>query len=157
MGRYAAITRDTALFKGMSRATQYGDFLAKAVAYDHLIKRKGLTKDQALAKITEEFVNYNLLPGRVRSYAEAMGLTWFSAYKIRSIKVAHRTIRDNPVRAFLMTMGGSTLPNIPEISVGSPITDNLVGKAIDGGLGFSVGPGMLFEAPGLHPWVNVAY
>ena len=78
-----------------------------------------------------------------------MGLTWFWAYKLRSIKVAHRMLRDNPARAFLMSMGGGILPNIPGVSVGGPISDNFVGKAIDGGLSYSVGPGMLFEAPGL--------
>lgn len=39
VGRYAAITRDTALFQGMQRAVSYGDFLGKAVLYDHLTKR----------------------------------------------------------------------------------------------------------------------
>jgi hypothetical protein len=63
VGRYGFITRDTALFQGMARAMQYGDGLSKGVLYDHLIKQ-GKTKEQALRGITEEFVNYNLLPGR---------------------------------------------------------------------------------------------
>ena len=74
VGRYAVITRDTALFKGMSRSVQYGDFLAKAVLYDHMTKRDGKKPAEAMKVVTEEFVNYNLLPGRVRSYAESMGL-----------------------------------------------------------------------------------
>ena len=65
-GRYAVISRDTALFKGMSRAVQYGDFLAKAVLYDHMMRRDGASQEDALKKVEEEFVNYNLLPGRVR-------------------------------------------------------------------------------------------
>ena len=64
VGRYAVISRDTALFKGMSRAVQYGDFLAKAVLYDHMTKKEGQSKTEALKKVSEEFVNYNLLPGR---------------------------------------------------------------------------------------------
>ena len=124
LGRYAVISRDTALFKGMSRAVQYGDFLAKAVAYDHLTKREKQSHAEALKTVTEEFVNYNLLPGQVRSYAESMGLTWFWAYKLRSIKVAHRHIRDNPVRALLATLGTGLLPDLPGVGVGQPITDN---------------------------------
>ena len=125
-GRYAVISRDTALFKGMSRAVQYGDFLAKAVLYDHMMKREGASQEDALKKIEEEFVNYNLLPGRVRFYAESMGLTWFWACKLGSLKIAHRHMRDNPLRALLMTQGTELMPNIPLVDVGSPITDNMV-------------------------------
>jgi len=156
LGRYGMITRDTALFQGMARSTQYGDFLSKAVLYNHLTTRKKLSHDEAMKVVTEEFVNYNLLPGRVRSYAESMGLTWFWAFKLRSIKVAHRHIRDHPLR-LLMTLGGSGLvPNLPAVSVGSPTTDNFIASALDGKLGYSIGPGMLSNAVGLHPWVNLA-
>ena len=154
-GRYAVISRDTALFKGMARAVQYGDFLGKAVLYDHVKKNGKASHEQALEKITEEFVNYNLLPGRTRSYAESMGLTWFWAYKIRSIKIAHRHIVNNPLRALLTTLGAPMLPDMPGMSMGSPITDNALSVIADDRLGYSVGPGMLFNAPGLNPWVNL--
>ncbi|MBV7378519.1 hypothetical protein [Maritimibacter dapengensis] len=157
LGRYAIVARDTALFKGMSRATMYGDFLAKAVMYDHIVKEEKKTHERAMEEITEEFVNYNLLPGRTRSYAESMGLTWFWAYKLRSIKIAHRRIRDNPFRALMTTLGSPFLPELPGISIGSPITDNFFSTWADGRLGYSVGPGMAFNAPGLNPWVNLAY
>jgi len=63
VGRYAAVTRDTALFQGMSRAVQYRDFLGKAVAYEHLVKSKKQTPEAAIRRITEMFVNYNFTPG----------------------------------------------------------------------------------------------
>jgi len=106
--------------------------------------------------VAEEFVNYNHLPGRVRSYSESVGLTWFWAFKIRALKKAHQMIRNNPARAFLATMGASQLPDVPAVSIGLPITDNFVSAGADGRLGFSVGPGMLFSAPSLNPWVNIA-
>jgi hypothetical protein len=146
-GRYFWITRDTALFKGMSRAVQYGDFLAKAVLYDQLTGKEGLSSKAALDRLTEEFVNYNLLPGRTRSYAEAMGLTWFWAYKLRSMKVALNHIRRNPLRALLLNAGSPVLPDMPGITVGSPLTDNMAAVTADGRLGYSVGIGMLFNAP----------
>jgi hypothetical protein len=37
--RYALITRDTALFQGLARSVQYGDFVAKAILFDDLTKR----------------------------------------------------------------------------------------------------------------------
>ncbi len=85
VGRYATVARDTALFQGMARATQYGDFLAKAVLHEHLTKREGMKPEKAMQRITEAFVNYNLLPGRMRTGAEAMGITWFWAYKLRGL------------------------------------------------------------------------
>lgn len=59
-GKYALIGRDTALFKGLVKAVEYGDFLAKAVVYDDLTKRRGQTQEQALGRITEEFMNYDV-------------------------------------------------------------------------------------------------
>ncbi|MFP3656202.1 hypothetical protein, partial [Burkholderia sp. SIMBA_052] len=58
-GRYALITKDTALYKGMQTATEYGDFLAKAILYDDLTKRQGRSKEYALSRVTEEYVNYD--------------------------------------------------------------------------------------------------
>jgi hypothetical protein len=153
VGRYAVITRDTALFKGMSRATQYGDFLARGVLYDHLVSQ-GKTREEALRRITEEFVNYNFLPGRQMSYAESMGMIWFSAYKLRSMKVALNHIRNNPVRALLLNANPLGV-NIPGLDVGSPITDNLASVIADDRLGYSIGPGMLFRAPEMNPWMNL--
>jgi len=153
VGRYAAITRDTALFKGMSRATQYGDFLARAVLYDHLLSQ-GKTSEEALRQITEEFVNYNFLPGRTMGYAESMGMIWFSAYKLRSMKVALNHLRNNPVRALLLNVNPLGV-NLPGMDVGSPISDNLASVIADGRLGYSIGPGMLFRAPEMNPWVNL--
>lgn len=75
--RYALITRDTALFQGLTRAVQYGDFVAKAVLYDDLTSRKKLSKKEAIATVNEAFVNYNRLAGRGRQYLESVGLMWF--------------------------------------------------------------------------------
>ena len=153
VGRYAAITRDTALFKGMSRAVQYGDFLAKATLYDHHIAKGKKPKD-ALKGVTEEFVNYNFLPGRTRSYADSMGLTWFTPFKLRSIKVARNHILNHPARALLLSLGNPVVPELPGVSLGSPIEDNLLTVLGEGRSGW-VGPGMLFRVPELHPVIGL--
>lgn len=153
-GRYALVTRDTALFQGMSRAVQYGDFLAKAVYFDHLTKAKGVSLEKALVKVSTEFVNYNLLPGPVRSYAESMGLTWFWAYKLRSVGVALNQIQENPLRALLMGYGAEHLPSAPGISVGSPLSDNAASVIFEGRAGYSLGLDMFWSAPSLNPWLN---
>lgn len=151
--RYGMITRDTSLFKALSRATQYGDFLAKAVLYDDLQNRKGLNQKDALAYINEEFVNYNRFAGRQRAYLESMGLIWFYNFKLRSMKVAQRMLHEHPFRALLHT---AFTPKLPGLGiVGSPIADNALTMALDGTLGRSVGPGQLFRAPSLNPWLEL--
>ena len=154
VARYGTISQDTALFQGLQKAIQYGDFLGKAVLHDHLTKTKGKTSAEALSQITEEFVNYDRLPGRGRGYLEDMGLIWFPTFKIQSMKVALSMIRRNPVQALLFGMAP-----VPDFvgSVGSPITDNLLSKAMEGTLGYSFGPGMLFRSYSLNPWWNLTH
>jgi hypothetical protein len=153
VGKNLLLTKDTALFQGLSKAVQYGDFVAKAIYYDHLIQKKGKTADEALIEVFSEFVNFNLLPGRTRTYAEKMGATWFWAFKIRSMKVARRMIIDNPARALMSTF---LFPMVtPDIGIGSPITDNFASVWAGGRLDGSIGLSMLERAPSLNPWYNL--
>ncbi len=46
-GRYALITKDTALFQGLQKSVEYGDFLAKAVYYDNLTIKQGLSSGRS--------------------------------------------------------------------------------------------------------------
>ena len=140
----------------MSRAVQYGDFLAKAVLYDHLVEKQKLSAKAAMERVTEAFVNYNLLPGRTRSYMESMGFTWFWAYKLRSMKEALNMLRENPHRAMLMSHGAEHLPNVPGVSVGSPLSDNAANVILEGRADYSIGLDMLWSVPGLNPWVNLS-
>lgn len=151
LGKYGLITKDTALFHGMQRAVEYGDFLAKAIRYDDLKERHKKTKEEALAGITEEFVNYDLLPGRFREYGENIGLWWFTAFKIRSTKIALSMIRNNPLETLLSFL--VPVPNF--IGAGSPVSDNLFSKIAEGNLGYSIGLGQALRAPMLNPWVNL--
>ena len=148
-GRYAYITKDTALFQGLQKAVQYGDFLAKAILYDDMVLRQKKTPAEAMARITEEFVNYDRLPGRFRGYLEQMGMLWFYNFKLRSSKVAISMMRNNPIHALM-----SNFMPVPDVfgPVGSPLEDNFLAKAVSDTLGYSIGPGMGFRAPTMNPW-----
>lgn len=151
-GRYALITKDTALFQGIQKTVEYSDFIAKAIIYDELTKRKGKSKEEALGRVTEEFVNYDRLPGRFRGYMESMGLMWFYNFKIRSTKVAVSMIRNNPVHAAM-----AMLAPTPTMfgNVGLPLQDNLFSAAADGRLDYSIGFGQGLRAHNLNPWMNL--
>lgn len=151
-GRYALITKDTALFQGIQKTVEYSDFIAKAIIYDELTQRKGKTREEALGRVTEEFVNYDRLPGRFRGYMESVGLMWFYNFKIRSAKVAVSMIRNNPVHAAM-----AMLAPTPTMfgNVGLPIQDNIFSIAAKGSLDYSWGFGQGLRAHNLNPWTNL--
>lgn len=151
-GRYALITKDTALFQGIQKTVEYSDFIAKAIIYDELTQRKGKTHEEALGRVTEEFVNYDRLPGRFRGYMESVGLMWFYNFKIRSAKVAVSMIRNNPVHAAM-----AMLAPTPTMfgNVGLPIQDNIFSIAAKGSLDYSWGFGQGLRAHNLNPWMNL--
>jgi hypothetical protein len=140
------ITKDSALFQGLNRMVQYGDFVAKAVLYDHLTKKKGMKPEDALDQIREEFVQYNRLPGRGRDFRETMGLQWFWSYKLRIMKIAARTLRDRPLTSLFM-MGGVG----PASGISTTWDGSFLGSTLDGRLPYSFGPAMGFDAPFNHP------
>lgn len=155
-GRYALVTRDTALFQALQKSVEYGDFLAKAIYYDDLTKRKGMTSKAALGRITEEFVNYDRLSGRFRGALESLGLLWFYNFKIRSTKIALSMLRNNPVNALLAMSAPMVLSPLNTFgSPGLPIQDSLLSKMVSGSLDYSMGPGQGLSAPNLNPWYNL--
>ncbi|OSQ45269.1 hypothetical protein MGEO_18280 [Marivita geojedonensis] len=141
------ITKDSALFQGLNRAVQYGDFVAKAVLYDHLIKEKGYSEEDAMRVIAEEFVNYNRLAGRDRDYLESTGMLWFWNYKIRIMKVLARMARERPASLVLWTGGVG-----PMLDVDSAASGSLLGAWNKGTLGYSIGPEMGIDSLTMNPW-----
>lgn len=139
IGRIGLISKGTSLYNLSNKVVQYGDFLAKSIYYDFLIDG-GKSPSEALKIIKEEFVNFSIPPGRVRSKLESSGITWFMSYKLRTIKVALELMRKNPLRSLLVAnyLG----------DVGSPLTDNAL---MEEHLNMAIGPGMAFSSPEIHP------
>ena len=143
--KYAVISKDTALYQGLNRMIQLGDFTAKAAVYDRKIA-EGMSKDQALRYVSETFVNYNLLPGRSRTYLEGMGMTWFMNYKLRMQKIILRNMRNNPVR-FLGSIGAGSQTGID--SMWDTFAPNANWK-------YGTGYGQLFSAPEMTAWKQIS-
>ena len=131
----------------LEKGTRYGDFIAKAILYRYLQENKRMPKDKALSKVRYEYVNYDMLPGRTREYLENMGLLWFYNYKLRIARTAMSMLKENPLAALLYM--------ISPISIGTPITDNVVVNILSGA-GSSVGL-KLFDLPWFnnHLWLNI--
>ena len=142
------MTKDTAVFKAMQKSVDYGDFISKVLIYEKSLT-EGMTKEQALIRVSDEFVNYDRLRGRDRQAFETYGLAWFWGYKLRIAKIALRTIRKHPVKALLM----AALP----VDIDLPVTDNVFTKGIEGTLPYSLGPGMGIRAFGMNPVENLLF
>jgi hypothetical protein len=143
------ITKDTALFQGLNRAVQYGDFVAKAVLYEHLMQEKGKSQKYAMDVIKEEFVNYNRLAGRGRDYLENIGLLWFYNYKLRIMKIMARMLRERPASALFYAGGVGPMADIDTVVSGSGL-----GAYLDNRLGYSIGPEMGINGLFMNPWMN---
>ena len=111
--KYAVVSKDTALYQGLNRMVQFGDFMAKVALYQAMTEnagkpaRESSEEWQILDKVNQAFVNYNLLPGRGRDYLEGMGVTWFWNYKLRIQKIVIQQFRENPLRFMAMGMGAN--------------------------------------------------
>lgn len=147
VGRQLIITKDTAIYRALEKGTRYGDFIAKTILYHHLQDIKKISKEKALSKVRYEYVNYDMLPGRTREYLENMGLLWFYNYKLRIARTALSMLKENPLASLLYM--------ISPISIGTPITDNVVVNALSGS-GSSIGL-KLFDLPWFnnHLWLNI--
>ena len=150
LGEQVFMTKNTALYRILEEATQFQDFIAKAIVYDHVKAEKikageygSIAQKQALAEVREEFVDYDKLAGRDRQYLENIGMLWFYNYKLRIMKSAVRNIRRNPFNT-LVAFGVINALGLP---MGLPITDNLFAKILSGDALITVGPQM-----GLDSW-----
>lgn len=141
--RYGLITKDTPMYAVLQKTVQYGDFVAKSILYDHLRAIKGMSNNEALRYVREEFVDYDKSMGRDRQYLETMGLLWFWNFKVRSIKAAVRNLRRNPFSALMASMGADMFVMD---GVGTALSDNLIAKLMEGNLGYSVGMGPATKA-----------
>jgi hypothetical protein len=72
-------------------------------------------------------------------------MAWFLNFKIRSVKIALSTIRNNPLDLLIY----SIIPH--PFASGIPVTDNFFAALFHGTLPFSVGPRMAVTPIALNP------
>lgn len=107
----------TPLHTAMSQATQYSDFVARYTLYQHLIsdKKAPKSKQEALKRISDSFVNYDVPSHRHMQYLNDMGLLMFTKYYLRIQKVIMQMFREHPARAIMMVTLDSYLSGMQTI------------------------------------------
>lgn len=140
-GKWLTVSKDTAMYKILEKATIYGDFVAKSIYYDWLTEH-GTQVNDALIKSMNEFVNYDMLAGRNREYLENMGVIMFYNYTLRSLRTAFDVMLHNPVSALL------ALHLFPDFMTANNVfTDSFIGKLAGGRLGGTFMNPSLMAAP----------
>lgn len=140
-GKWLTVSKDTAMYKILEKATIYGDFVAKSIYYDWLTEH-GTQVNDALIKSMNEFVNYDMLAGRNREYLENMGVLMFYNYTLRSLRTAFDVMLHNPVSALL------ALYLFPDFMTANNVfTDSFIGKLAGGRLGGTFMNPSLMVAP----------
>src|SRR5574344_79635 len=144
-----AVSQNTALYQVLLRASQYGDFVAKSIAYDYLSK-KGEPIQHIQYVVNTAFVGYNFMPSKTRDTLESLGLLWFMNYKLRIAKMIPYLMVNHPVR-FLFWLG--VIPNVSGWMPDNPVKDSALGRILGFGpsLSGAMGLGTGFRALTANP------
>lgn len=129
--RITYMAHDTFLYRMLSEATQLSDFVARYTLYQHEVsKRKNpLTHDEAVRKVSDAFINYDIPSHRKLQWGNDMGLVMFTKYYIRIQKVILRTMRDSPGNALAMLMLNQYMDALPML-----YDSGVLGDSYGGGL-----------------------
>ena len=139
--RAAYMTKDSTLYRGLSTATQYSDFIARYTLYQHEISKKKnpLTHEQAVQSVSDAFINYDIPSHRKVQWANDVGLVMFTKYYIRIQKVILKIMKENPVSGLAMMLLNNYWDALPMLFDSGFLSDSY-----GGGL-FHTGA---FELPG---------
>jgi len=120
---YLYLTKRTPIFKYMTKATQYSDFLSRYTLMNHYIKlgmKAGLSKEQAgeiaRSEAIEAFINYDVMDSKLVQYANEMGLLMFTKYMVRIQKVIRKGIMRHPIQFISALMGQAVLWDMEDIT-----------------------------------------
>ena len=133
-GEFLAVNPNTPLYKILSKSTQMSDFVARYVLYDHLTKRNSdpITDEEAISKVREAFVNYDVNSNKFLQYGNDTGLVVFTKYYLRTQKVLLNLMKEKPARALGIILTEHYLKDLPTIMDSSAFTRGL-GNPIDNG------------------------
>ncbi|WP_086243118.1 hypothetical protein [Campylobacter devanensis] len=95
----AFVTDRTVIGRGLTKFVQMGDFVARYALFKHYMRDGKMDKKEALEKVSDEFINYDLPVNKVIKFANDYGFLFFTRYAIVSQKVMAMLASDRPVSA----------------------------------------------------------
>jgi DNA-binding Lrp family transcriptional regulator len=109
------ITKDTKIYKLLNNAALLSDFSSRYALYkQYTTVSQQFDKETAIARVMDEFVNFDLPTHKFIQYLNDMGLLWFSKYMIRIQKILTYRLMETPVAAlstlFMAGFNGTPTP-----------------------------------------------
>ncbi|EPX3987339.1 hypothetical protein ACWZUH_000074 [Campylobacter fetus] len=124
----AFVTDRTVVGRGLTKFVQMGDFMARYTLFKHYMRDNKMSKKEALEKVSDEFINYDLPVNKVVKFANDHGFLFFTRYAIVSQKVMSMLASDRPVSAsFVVGLQALFNIDIADIFDGNFFTKNLGG------------------------------
>lgn len=99
---WAFVTDRTVIGKTLTKLVQMGDFVARYALYKHYMRDNKMSKKEALEKVSDEFINYDLPVNKAVKFFNDYGFLFFTRYYIVSQKVMAMLASDRPVSAGLV-------------------------------------------------------
>lgn len=123
VGKQVLMTHDTALYRGLSKATQMSDFVARYTLYQHLTTRldSPMTSAEAIHEAGEAFINYDVPMSPALQYTDDMGITMFTKYFIRIQRILVKLGKEHPMRVLLMISLDHYLNLMPVVTDSSAV------------------------------------
>jgi hypothetical protein len=104
VGRYTYMTDDTSMYKLLLKTTQYSDFVARQAVFKYKTEVEGISKDETENLVRDLFVNYDLPDHQILQYMNETGISMFTKYPMRMLRVIFKMMKGRPVEGLMLIM-----------------------------------------------------
>jgi len=104
VGRYTYMTDDTSMYKLLLKTTQYSDFVARQAVFKYKTEVVGMTKDETENLVRDLFVNYDLPDHQIIQYMNDTGISMFTKYPMRMLRVIFKMMKGRPVEGIMLIL-----------------------------------------------------
>jgi hypothetical protein len=104
------MTEDTSGYKTLNNAVKMTDYTGRYVLYHHY-KSKGMKHEDAVSKVMDEFINFDLPTHRTIEYLNSVGIIWFSKYQLRVLKQIKNIVKEHPFSSIATLLLGTFIGN----------------------------------------------
>ena len=104
VGRYTYMTDDTSMYKLLLKTTQYSDFVARQAVFKYKTEVEGIGKDETENLVRDLFVNYDLPDHQIIQYMNETGISMFTKYPMRMLRVIFKMMKGRPVEGIMLIL-----------------------------------------------------
>lgn len=115
VGKIATVAKGTKMHNFMMNATQQSDFVFKYAVYQQEL-RKGKTKEAAIRRARDFFVDYDIPTSQGMQFMNDIGIFMFSKFALRIQRVVVTLARENPGGMLIESLLMTQLFGVPSVA-----------------------------------------